>query len=100
GGRHDGATPEAGGGVAAAPDDREAKLELASRHIDAGHFSEAVAVLAPLATAAGARGETMLRLGFAYARQGDTAQAEKWLREAEDAARRPDESRTPPPPPP
>ncbi|HKA86816.1 MAG TPA: tetratricopeptide repeat protein [Haliangiales bacterium] len=93
-GRHDEAIAEARAAVADAPDDREAKLELASRHIDAGHFSEAVAVLAPLATAAGARGETMLRLGFAYARQGDTAQAEKWLREAEDAARRPDEWRT------
>ena len=93
-GRHDEAIAEAKAALADAPDDREAKLELASRHIDAGHDAEAIALLAPLAAVPGTSAETLLRLGYAYARQGDIAAAAKWLQQAEDTAQRPSEWRT------
>jgi tetratricopeptide (TPR) repeat protein len=93
-GRHDEAIAEAKGAVADHPDDTDAKLELASRYVDAKRDAEAIAILAPLAASPKARAETKLRLGFAYARQGDAASANKWLGEAETAAQRPDEWRT------
>ncbi len=93
-GRNDEAIAEAKAAVADHPDDDEAKLELASRYVDARKDADAIAVLEPLASKPTARAETKLRLGFAYARQGNATAAEKWLGDAEAAARRPAEWRT------
>jgi tetratricopeptide (TPR) repeat protein len=93
-GRNDEAIGEARAAAAGAPDNPEAKLTLASRLIDAGRDGEAIVLLGPLASMPGMRGETLLRLGFAYARQGDAATAEQWLDKAENAAQRPEEWRT------
>src|SRR5262249_30258534 len=93
-GKHDEAIAEARAAATEAPDDREAQLELASRYIDAGRDAEAVGILAPLAASPGARAEVLLRLGYAYARQGDTTNAIKWLGQAETGAQKPSEWRT------
>ena len=93
-GRHDEAIAEAKAALADAPDDREAKMELASRYIDAGKDPQAIELLAPLVAQPSTRSEIMLRFGFALARQGATDAAEKWLRLAEETAQRPSEWRT------
>jgi tetratricopeptide (TPR) repeat protein len=93
-GRHDEALKEARAALELVPDNREAALELASRHLDAGQPAEAITLLLPLARRPEARGEILLRLGYAYLRQGDLLAAEPWLRRAEAAAARPGEWRT------
>jgi len=93
-GKHDEAIAEARAALAEAPDDREAKREVASRYIDAGRDQDAIDVLAPLAAAPGARAEVMLQLGYAYAHKGDSAKAVEWLAKAEQNATRPTEWRT------
>lgn len=93
-GKHDEAIAEARAAAADSPDDREAKREVGSRYIDAGRDQDAIDVLAPLASAPGARAEVMLQLGYAYSRKGDNAKAVEWLSKAEGNATKPSEWRT------
>jgi Flp pilus assembly protein TadD len=93
-GKNDEALAEARASLAKDPTDREASLELASRHLDAGHPDEAIAILRPLADDPQARAELVLRLAYAYLAKGDSTSAEKWLRRAEAAAQRPADWRT------
>lgn len=85
-GRHAEAISEARAAVERDPTNREAALELASRHLESGNPEPAIAILRPLADEPGARAELLLRLGNAYARKGDVKNGELWLRRAEAAA--------------
>lgn len=93
-GKHDEALAEARAALASDPDNAEAKLELAGRQIDANQPAEAVALLEPLARTPGTRPEILLRLGYAYLRQGNSPEAVKWLDAAETNATRPEDWRT------
>lgn len=88
------ALAEARGALASDPDSAEAKLELAGREIDANQPAEAVALLEPLAQTPGTRAEILLRLGYAYLRQGKSVEAAKWFAAAETNASRPEDWRT------
>ena len=61
--------------LALAPDDAELSLELASRFIDAQQYEEAQRMLEGQARDPGARGELLLRLGYAHLMPGHTADA-------------------------
>ena len=65
-----------------APADSELLLELASRHVDAGAYPEAISILKRLVAEGRARGEVHLRLGYAYLKTGDLPRAERAFRVA------------------
>jgi tetratricopeptide (TPR) repeat protein len=69
-GQHEEAVAAARKGLQLAPRSRQARLELGSRQLDAGQLDLAVATLRELADDPDARGETLLRLGWAYWLQG------------------------------
>jgi tetratricopeptide (TPR) repeat protein len=84
------------------PDSPEAVLELGGRYLDAGKLDEAITTLEPAAQKTDARGELLVRLGWAYAKRAkqsavgtdDSARAEALLIRAEKVANRPSEWRT------
>ncbi|MBE2251110.1 MAG: tetratricopeptide repeat protein [Myxococcus sp.] len=71
-GRHDEAIDAAKKGLALAPTSKAARLELGSRLIDANKLDEAIAALRQLTDA---KGEAVLRLGWAHWLKGDVAAA-------------------------
>ena len=76
------------------PDSVDLNLELASRYVDANQLDKAIKVLEPLAKPADARGETVLRLGYARLLKGELDEAQKLLSRAVGAAKEPGEWRT------
>ncbi len=76
------------------PESVDLNLELASRYVDANQLDKAIAVLEPLAKPADARGETVLRLGYAKLLKGDLDEAQKLLTRAVSSAKEPGEWRT------
>jgi tetratricopeptide (TPR) repeat protein len=76
------------------PDSVDLNLELASRYVDANQLDKAIKVLEPLARPADARGETVLRLGYAKLLKGELDEAQKLLTRAHAAAKEPGEWRT------
>lgn len=68
--------------VAAYPNSRDAKLQLANCHIDANQWDEAVAVLEQLKPLPEASADVFLRLGWAAFRKGDAAAAKPLYEEA------------------
>ncbi len=92
-GRHDEAIAAAREALAIDPLDRDAILELGSRQLDSGVRDEAVATLEAAADGK-ARGELLLRLGWAYFDKGDVARADALFHRAEVVATHPSEWRT------
>ncbi len=76
------------------PKSREMRLQLASRHIDAGKVDDALPLLTALAEEPDARGEAMLRLGWAYWLKGSPELAQPWLEKAIAKAKAPADWRT------
>lgn len=76
------------------PDSDELKLELASRHVDAGQLEEATRILEPLAEMADARAEVPLRLGWVKLLSNDAAGAVPLLERAIAKAKSPHDWRT------
>lgn len=76
------------------PTSRDLKLELASRHVDAGELDAAIGLLEPLAKAEDAPGEVLLRLGWARFLKGELDAAQPLLEKAAQRASRPSEWRT------
>jgi tetratricopeptide (TPR) repeat protein len=77
-----------------APDEVELSLELASRFIDAQRYEEAQRMLESRASDPNARGELLLRLGYAHLMLGQVEDAEKWIKLALERAQGPREWRT------
>jgi tetratricopeptide (TPR) repeat protein len=80
--------------LALEPKSREMRLQLASRHIDAGKVDDALPLLTALADEPDARGEAMLRLGWAYWLKGSPELAQPWLEKAITRAKSPADWRT------
>ena len=78
----------------AAPLSREARLQLASRYIDLGKPDEAIATLKPLTDSKSARGEEVLRLGWAHWLKGESETAAGLFQTALDRATSASEWRT------
>lgn len=93
-GNHPKAIEETRAAVALAPDDGDIKLELASRLIDAGNVADALKMLEDLTKEPPAKGELLLRLGYAHLLQDHTDEAEKWIKNALERAKGPREWRT------
>ncbi len=77
-----------------APVSREARLQLASRLIDAAKVDDAIEVLKPATDLPDARGELVLRLGWAYWLKGNVDRAAALFQQALDKATAPQEWRT------
>jgi tetratricopeptide (TPR) repeat protein len=77
-----------------APLSRDARLQLASRYIDVSKPDEAIALLQPLTDSKDARGEPLLRLGWAYWLKGDPERAAGLYQAALDTATAASEWRT------
>jgi tetratricopeptide (TPR) repeat protein len=73
---------------------REASLQLASRLIDANKLNEAISILEQIANDASARGEEILRLGYALQLKGQADQAKALYEKAIGKATAPGEWRT------
>jgi tetratricopeptide (TPR) repeat protein len=73
---------------------REASLQVASRYIDAGKPNEAVSILEQIALDGSARGEEILRLGYALQLKGQADQAKGYYEKAIAKAAGPAEWRT------
>src|SRR6185436_646275 len=80
--------------VAMVGDDDEARLELASRFIDANKLEDAKKMLDVLAKAPDARGEVFLRLGYIYLLQNKLEDAERFCTQASERAQKGREWRT------
>lgn len=93
-GRHDEAVVAAKKGFAVSPTSPEARLELGSRLIDAGKLQEAEEILEPLSRLTPARGEHLLRLGWAHWLQSEVDAAQAYFQRALDVATTPGEWRT------
>lgn len=93
-GRHDEAIATARRAQELVPNSRELRLEVGSRLIDAGQLADAQSVLAPLAADAAARGEDLLRLGWAHWLEGEVDEAAKLFQRALDRATTPRDWRT------
>lgn len=93
-GRYDEAIAAAKKAVELDPAGRDARLQLASRYVDAAKHDLAIAALTPLVAQPDARGEHALRLGWAYWLKGDVDAAAKYFKQALDLATRPAEWRT------
>ncbi len=76
------------------PDSVDLNLELASRYVDSNQLDKAIKILEPMAKPADARGETVLRLGYAKLLKGELDEAQKLLSRAVSAAKDPGEWRT------
>lgn len=76
------------------PQSVDLNLELASRYVDANQLDKAIKVLEPMAALPSARGETVLRLGYAKLLKGDLDEAQKLLARAVTIAKEPAEWRT------
>lgn len=76
------------------PESVDLNLELASRYVDANQLDKAIKVLEPLAKPADARGESVLRLGYAKLLKGELDEAQKLLTRAHSVAKDPGEWRT------
>lgn len=92
--RHDEAVLAAKKGFALSPTSPEARLELGSRLIDAGKPAEAIEILEPLSRAIPARGEHLLRLGWAHWLNAAPEAAQAYFQRALDVATSPGEWRT------
>jgi tetratricopeptide (TPR) repeat protein len=84
--KHEPAIAAAKKALELAPTSREARLELGSRLIDAGNPTAAVEQLKPLAELTGARGEHLLRLGWAHWLVGNGDEAAASFQKALDAS--------------
>ena len=93
-GRHDEAIVRTQAAGTRDPKSREAKLQLASRYIDANKLPEAIKVLEPLVAETNVRGETLLRLGYAYEETSQLDKALPMYQRAIGAATSPGEWRT------
>ncbi len=93
-GRHDEAVVAAKKGFAVSPTSPEARLELGSRLIDAGKTREAVEILEPLSLLNPARGEHLLRLGWAHWLQSEIDPALAYFQRALDVSKAPGDWRT------
>lgn len=92
--RHDEAVLAAKKGFVLSPTSPEARLELGSRLIDAGKPAEAIEILEPLSRASPARGEHLLRLGWAHWLNSAPDAAQAYFQRALDVATSPGEWRT------
>ncbi|MFT3706377.1 MAG: tetratricopeptide repeat protein [Archangium sp.] len=92
--KHDEALVAARKGFALSATSTEARLELGSRLIDAGKVQEAQDVLSPLAQLNPARGEHLLRLGWAHWLEGELDPAQAYFQRALDVSNAPGEWRT------
>ena len=92
--RHDEAVLAAKKGFVLSPTSPEARLELGSRLIDAGKPAEAIEILEPLSNATPARGEHLLRLGWAHWLNSAPDAAQAYFQRALDVATTPGEWRT------
>ncbi|MBK7861066.1 MAG: hypothetical protein IPJ65_21150 [Archangiaceae bacterium] len=96
-GKHDEAIKKAQDALALEPPtlkSREASLQLASRFIDANKPNDAISVLEQLASDEQARGEELLRLGYAYQLKGQPELARPLFEKAIARAQGPGEWRT------
>lgn len=93
-GRNDEAVTAAKKGFAVSPTSPEARLELGSRLIDAGKATEAQEILEPLARLTPAKGEHLVRLGWAHWVSGQLDAATAYFQRALDVAITPSEWRT------
>ncbi len=93
-GNHEGAIAAAKNGLQLSPDSAEARLQLGSRFIDAGKLPDALSTLEPLASAANAKAEHLLRLGWAHWQSGKADAALAHFQRAYDQAQLPGEWRT------
>jgi len=96
-GKHDEAIKKSREALALEPPglkSREASLQLASRFVDAGKLNDAVGILEQIANDEQARGEELLRLGYAYQLKGDAAAAKPLFEKAIAKASSPGEWRT------
>src|SRR2546429_8581570 len=73
---------------------REASLQLASRYVDAGDLNDAIAILEQIAQDEHARGEEILRLGWAWYLKGQSETARSLFEKAIARASAPGEWRT------
>ena len=80
--------------LALEPRSREMRLQLASRYIDANKLDDALPVLTALTDEPDARGEVMLRLGYAYFLKGSMELAAPLFEKAIARAKSPGEWRT------
>ncbi len=76
------------------PESVDLNLELASRYVDSNQLDKAIKVLEPMAALPTARGETVLRLGYAKLLKGDLDEAQTLLARAVTLAKDPAEWRT------
>ena len=93
-GRHEEAIVASKKGFAVSPTSPEARLELGSRLIDGGKLQEAEDILEPLSRLSPARGEHLLRLGWAHWLQSEVDAAQAYFQRALDVATTPGEWRT------
>ncbi len=96
-GKHDEAIKKSQEALALEPSglkSREASLQLASRFVDAGKLNDAIGILEQIANDEQARGEELLRLGYAYQLKGDAAAAKPLFEKAIAKATSPGEWRT------
>jgi tetratricopeptide (TPR) repeat protein len=73
---------------------RTGRLELASRYVDANKLAEAVSTLEPIGKDENARGEELLRLGYAHQLRGQNDLAQGFYEKAIAKATAPGEWRT------
>lgn len=84
--KHEAAIVAARKALELAPASREARMELGSRFIDSGNPGAAVEQLTPLAATTPARGEHLLRLGWANWLAGNADEAAASFQKALDAS--------------
>lgn len=89
--KHDEAIAAAKKALELAPTSRAARLELGSRYIDANKLDDAIATLGALTDA---KGEALLRLGWAHWLKGSTDAAAPLFQKALESAQAPAEWRT------
>lgn len=93
-GKRDESLATAKRGLELAPQSHEARLQLASRYIDAAKSDEAITLLKPLTDLKAPRGEHVLRLGWAHWLKGDSERAASYFQQALDLATTSSEWRT------
>ncbi len=89
--KHDEAIAAAKKGLELAPTSRASRLELGSRYIDANKLDDAIATLTELKDA---KGEALVRLGWAHWLKGNADTAEPLFQKALETATAPGEWRT------
>ncbi len=93
-GKHDQAIAKTKDALKMDPKSVDLQMELGSRYIDAGKAKDAVKVLEPLAALADARGELLLRLGYAYQLTNNQAKAMEYFTKGVEKAQKASEWRT------